>query len=208
MAPDATPLIDLARKCLESGRADSWEALIAHLQPLFARVAFRVAGEWSHPKLQDLDDVIQEICLKLGANRGEFLRKVPLTSEQSATAYLRVAAANCARDHFRSIYAEKRSEGKTVETDTESEAVNVFIDAQPGIERAVLLRQLDHNLEASDRERTIFWLYYRQGLSAREISEVPAFALTAKGVESVIHRLTDSLRRKLAGKGDSACRPS
>jgi RNA polymerase sigma-70 factor (ECF subfamily) len=206
MGPDATPLIDLVRNCLDSGRADAWEALLAHVQPLLARVVFRVATEWGHPKVNDMDDVIQEICLKLGANRGEFLHKLPVAGEASAIAYLKVAAANCARDHFRSIYAEKRSEGKTVESETAD--LNVFVDAEPGIERAVLLRQLDSNLEANDRERTIFWLYYRQGFSAREISQVPVFALTAKGVESVLHRLTGALRRKLGGKGDSACMPS
>jgi hypothetical protein len=71
MGPDTTPLINLVRNCVESGRAEAWEASIADLQPMFARVAFRAA---SH----DLDDAIQEIGMKLGANRREFLRRLPL----------------------------------------------------------------------------------------------------------------------------------
>lgn len=208
MDPDATPLTDLVCRCLESGQADAWEALIARVQPILARVVYRVAAEWRQPELNDLDDVLQDIFLKVGANHGEFLRKLPLATEQSALAYLKTSAANCARDHFSSLYAARRSASKTVELDVEGIDFHAAFDAESGMDRALLLTQVDQKLEANDRDRTIFWLYYRQGFSAREISEVPHLALTAKGVESVIHQLTAALRRKFAGKGDSAVGPS
>jgi RNA polymerase sigma-70 factor (ECF subfamily) len=75
-----------------------------------------------------------------------------------------------------------------------------------------MLEQIDCRLSATEskRDRTIFWLYYRQGFSAREIAELPGLGLTQKGVESCIHRLTNMLRaesgspafsvRKLEGK--------
>ena len=48
------------------------------------------------------------------------------------------------------------------------------------------------------RNREIFWLHYRAGLSARAIADLPEIGLTAKGVESVIMRVTKELRERLA----------
>lgn len=197
MEREGTSLASVVRQCLETGGPDAWAALIHFVQPLFARIAYRVANEWSHPTAQDLDDVVQDIYLKLFANRCEALRKVPLSSEQSALAYLKVTAANCARDHFRTVYAGKRDLRKNVDTCDENTRLDIFANAQRGIERSVLLRQLDNNLEADSRNRAIFWLYYRDGFSAREIAEISSFGLTIKGVESVLHQLTTSLRDKV-----------
>jgi RNA polymerase sigma-70 factor (ECF subfamily) len=40
------------------------------------------------------------------------------------------------------------------------------------------------------RDYAIFWLYYRQGLTAKAISQLPGIALGTKGVESTLLRLT------------------
>jgi RNA polymerase sigma-70 factor (ECF subfamily) len=50
----------------------------------------------------------------------------------------------------------------------------------------------------AENHKTIFWLYYRQGMSASSISQIKAFGLTTKGVESVIYRLTHLLETNLA----------
>ncbi len=42
---------------------------------------------------------------------------------------------------------------------------------------------------ATPRDRQIFGLYFLQGMTAREIAELPDIGLTVKGVEAVIHRL-------------------
>lgn len=213
MDTDDAPLTALARRCLEAGGTDAWAALIARVQPVFARIAYRVACEWGQPRSNDLDDVVQEMLLKLGANRGNLLRKLP-PSEQSAESYLKVMAANCARDYFHRMYAERRDQRRTVEADASTSRLELLVNTQPAIERSVLIRQIDAHLEADGRSRTIFWLYYRDGFTAREIAAVPAFGLTAKGVESAIHRLTMALRSKLDRpscnclEGDSAAAPS
>jgi hypothetical protein len=43
----------------------------------------------------------------------------------------------------------------------------------------------------------IFWLYFRQGLSTREIASLPGIGLGAKGVGSVIERLKRSIREQI-----------
>ena len=52
--------------------------------------------------------------------------------------------------------------------------------------------------ESLTRDRTAFWLYYRQGFTAKEIAGMPAMNLTVKGVESLLFRLTAVLRARLA----------
>ena len=48
-----------------------------------------------------------------------------------------------------------------------------------------------------ERDRTIFWLYYLQGLTAEEIAGLPTVELSAKGVESALRRITAWLRKEL-----------
>jgi RNA polymerase sigma-70 factor, ECF subfamily len=52
-------------------------------------------------------------------------------------------------------------------------------------------------LETKDRDRTIFWLYYRQGMTAKEITGLPGIGLSLKGVESALHRLVKLVRDHL-----------
>ena len=52
--------------------------------------------------------------------------------------------------------------------------------------------------DLSERDQKIFWLYYRLGFSAKQIAEFPTFQLTAKGVESTLHRLTVLVRARVS----------
>jgi RNA polymerase sigma-70 factor (ECF subfamily) len=56
-----------------------------------------------------------------------------------------------------------------------------------------------------ERDRTIFWLYFRQGMSTREIASLPGIGLGTKGVGSVIERMKHSIRDRILGTpADSA----
>jgi DNA-directed RNA polymerase specialized sigma24 family protein len=68
--------------------------------------------------------------------------------------------------------------------------------------RSVLLSELDRKLRSApdvfgERDRVLFWLYYLQGLTAEEIARLPVVGLTAKGVESVLRRVTRWLREEI-----------
>jgi hypothetical protein len=43
----------------------------------------------------------------------------------------------------------------------------------------------------------IFWLYYREGLTAKAISELPSIRLGVKRVENTIGRLVHLLKAKM-----------
>ena len=70
--------------------------------------------------------------------------------------------------------------------------------------RSILLREINAALgrlavgQNLERDRRVFWLYYRVGLTANAIASLPAIGLSTKGVESTILRLTRLLRQELA----------
>jgi RNA polymerase sigma-70 factor (ECF subfamily) len=68
--------------------------------------------------------------------------------------------------------------------------------------QSALLAQLDGKLRSApemigERDRTLFWLYYRQGFTAEEIASLAGSGLTAKGVESALRRVTIWLRAQV-----------
>ena len=71
------------------------------------------------------------------------------------------------------------------------------------MERNLLLLEIDRLLEISGqnatgpRDRTVFWLYYQQGMTAGAIAALPGISLSVKGVESALHRMTALIRSHL-----------
>lgn len=63
--------------------------------------------------------------------------------------------------------------------------------------RGILIAEIERKLEIQSlRDRNIFWLYFRQGLTTRDIAGMSHPTLSQKGVESVINRLSKDLRAK------------
>ena len=61
---------------------------------------------------------------------------------------------------------------------------------------AAVARNVDDLLKksVSPRDRQIFGLYYRQGMTAKQIASIQALNLSTKGVEAVIVRLNKLIR--------------
>jgi len=171
---------------------------------MFARVVYRVARNWCAADPGDFDDAIQECFLKLDTALDlPHARPPAFDCEETTAAYLKVLAANAARDYFRKKNAEKRSAAKTTSVeDCLHEITDVNVS---DLDRTILIRQIDRLLSGDVKGRTIFWLYYQQGFTAKEISDIPAFQLSPKGVESLLRRLTLGIREQLRdGEGFSA----
>jgi DNA-directed RNA polymerase specialized sigma24 family protein len=70
------------------------------------------------------------------------------------------------------------------------------------LDRQIVLEQIDKidkilKKHCSQRDQDIFWLYYLQEFSAREIAELPNFKpLTIKGVESILYRVKQLICEK------------
>ncbi len=198
------PVNELARTCARSADTAEWTEFLGRCAPVAALVAVRVARVWQgNTTASVVDDIVQEVFLKLCEHERRILREFRPRGEDSFLALLRVIAASVANDYFRRQRSEKRG-GKvaTMVLDEESSSVSVASENDCEAQRAVLFSELDHKLRSApgstaERDRTIFWLYYLQGLTADEIAGLPASGLSAKGVESALRRITTWLRKEL-----------
>jgi RNA polymerase sigma-70 factor, ECF subfamily len=190
MSQSSSPAEILAN-CLDQGSESAWELFVQMFQPIIGSSIARVASRFSSPNPALIDDLTQETFLRLCRDNARVLRGFQARHDNAIFGYIKVIATSIALDHFRARSAQKRaSEVPAHETQFEPQVRAI------SMEQETLLREIDRRLAAteSERDRTIFWLYYRQGYSAREIAELPHLSLTQKGVESCIHRLTSLLR--------------
>jgi len=127
--------------------------------------------------------------------------------------YIKILAANLARDHFRTSHAQKR--GGAAATDSlDAEAVTGRVAEKASLsetlERKLIIEKVAELLTAAasgpsaERDCRIFWLYYRVGLTASAIASIPKTGLGTKGVESVLLRLTRQVRQQLTPQAGSA----
>jgi RNA polymerase sigma-70 factor (ECF subfamily) len=131
------------------------------------------------------------------------LRNFRPQGEDSFLGLLRIISASVANDYFRRMSSAKRG-GKVVTFALDGElqeAGAVPCPAAGQIQRSALLNELDRKLRSAktigERDRSIFWLYYLHGFSAEEIARLPDAGLTAKGVESLLRRVTLWLRAQV-----------
>jgi RNA polymerase sigma-70 factor, ECF subfamily len=202
----AIPPEDLSRACLESGNAAAWAEFVRRFHPLISKVVLRVSRQWGESSSQVVDDLIQETYLKFceGGLRG--LQNFKSMHRDAIFGYIKVFTANLVHDHFKASHSLKRG-GNTVLELMESKDARATWEprsALVSLERRVLIQQIDACLKkvltgpGSERDRRIFWLYYRAGLAASAIAAIPEIGLGVKGVESAIHRLTAQIKRELA----------
>jgi RNA polymerase sigma-70 factor (ECF subfamily) len=136
--------------------------------------------------------------LRLCIDECRLLRGFISRQPDSILGYLKVIAANVTHDHFRAQASLKRGgDLRRVESESdETESLPAHARQITAVEIDLQIDEIDRKMQAfpadvlTERDRTIFWLYYRQGFTARDIGEISAFGLTVKGVESSIHRTT------------------
>lgn len=164
----------------------------------------RTALRWGDPSR--IDDLVQDTYLKLCSNGARILRDFEFRHADALFGFLKVVAANVVNDHFKLLNRVKRGAGTKSQEPGGLESIPAASQADTlwPTERGILLNEIDDLLrsratdEGHERDRTIFWLYYRQGLSARAIASIPSVGLSTKGVESAIARLTRLVRERLA----------
>lgn len=195
--------LELLQQCVGAGKDAAWLEFLRLIRPFLAAIITSNIRHWKSPDSCLVDDLVQNTYLKLCANDFKALRELDCPQENALFGFLKVVASNVVQDHFRSWCCQKRGSGKA-EDDLEKvrptrDQIHNF---DRHLERRILLGQIerclrDHSREARfDRDYKIFWLYYSQGLTAREISEQPNIDLGTKGVESTLLRLTRLVRIK------------
>jgi RNA polymerase sigma-70 factor, ECF subfamily len=196
---------ELVRRCAASSSPEAWEEFVRRFHRLIATVTLRTASRLGDASKQTVDDLIQETYLKLCADHFRILRSFEQQHPDAFTGYVKVVTANVVRDHFKSFHTKKRGAGhlEQIEDDFVPAAGEDSAGSPKSIERAVLIQEITCHLDIclagpdQERNRQIFWLHYRSGLSARAIADLPGIGLTTKGVESIIMRITKDLRERM-----------
>jgi RNA polymerase sigma-70 factor (ECF subfamily) len=195
--------------CSQTRDAPPWTEFVRRFHPLIARVVVRVARQWGENAPHVFDDLIQDTYLKLYAERTNLSQKFKPTHPEAVYAYIKVFTANLVHDHFKASRSQKRSSGTDISIDSplfEHRAEGSATSSTVSLDRSVLLRQIESCLQTiapgveGQRDRRIFWLYYRVGLHASEIAALPMSGLTIKGVESTLLRLSRQLRELLVNR--------
>jgi RNA polymerase sigma-70 factor (ECF subfamily) len=204
-----TSVNDLAKACAHSADAAEWGEFLRRCTPLASLVALRISRSWVNVAAPGVvGDIVQEIFLKLCEQERRILREFEPRGEDSFLGLLRMVSASVANDYFRRMYSAKRG-GKVVTMQmAEDGGTGLAASGQTTaeLEQQVLLAQLDEKLRAApevigERDRALFWLYYRQGLTAEEIAKMSGAGLTAKGVESALRRVAIWLRGEIQRPG-------
>ena len=202
-------LEQLVELCKENRAAAAWEEFVCRTQRVIAATIWSTLRRWGASESVVVEDLVQETYLKISANQAANLRRFQSRHPQAILGYIRATAVNIAHDHCKGMIAAKRGAGQKLREVEDIDAVSGpnIPGGVASIERNILLGQIDQILldsgaeEAASRDRAIFWLYYRQGLTAAAIAASPDIGLTVKGVESVILRLNHFVRTKLANSG-------
>jgi RNA polymerase sigma-70 factor (ECF subfamily) len=198
---------ELSRLCVNGGDADAWLEFVRRFQKPIALTALRICQTWGMQSRSVVDDLVQETYLRLCADQCRLLRNFSVESDNPDPlgALVRAVAANVAHDFFRNRTAQKRG-GAQSDSALELPDDELLSDLWGGardLERELQIREIEQVLRSapstavSPRERLIFRLYFRQGLTASAIAMIPAIQLTVKGVESALHRITQFLRSQL-----------
>jgi RNA polymerase sigma-70 factor (ECF subfamily) len=206
---------ELVKTCAESGNAQAWEEFVRRFHKVIASTVSRFARRNQETRPQVIVDLVQDTYLKILANDRRLLREFKSRHPDAFYGMLKVTAANVARDYFRARRDQKHGSGMA---EQDLPAVEPFVPDRHGsgpseMEREVLLGQINRVLVAlsspsADRDRNIFWLYYRQGFTAKAIADITSFELTTKGVESILFRLTRQVRAALVESAQPPCPPS
>ncbi len=166
---------------------DEWEQFIRSAQPVIAGSVIRTLRRWSRPTPDQVDQLTETVFEKLQ-------NQLP-TVKQSAPAWLRAFASAAALDFLRLQIAQNHAVEQS--------------------ERALLLGRVARSLQTVEgRDRWIFWLYYRHGLTPQSIAGIAALKLSPAEVDQTIDRLAqltgaeehaDFLRADDPGAAEPSC---
>jgi RNA polymerase sigma-70 factor (ECF subfamily) len=200
-------LKDVVCLCAGLGDDEAWEEFVSRVGKPISLTIMRTASLWGEPSRSLVEDLIQVTYLRLWEGGCRLLRDFAIQHPEAILGYLKRTAANVTHDYFKHRHSQSSGGDKAhiSTSDVDPEAGQGDHGSQERIAFGVFLNEIDEYLKrcltGSDRERdrVIFWLYFRQGMSTKEIASMPTIGLSAKGVGSVIERLKHCLREQIMG---------
>ncbi len=198
-------LKDVVCLCAGSGDNEAWEEFVSRVGKPISLTIMRTASLWGEPSRILLEDLIQVTYLKLWEGGCRLLRDFAVQRPEAILGYLKKTAANATHDYFKHGHSQSSGGDKPhVSTnDFDPEAEKGADGSEERIAFGIFLNEIDEHLNRcltgpdQERDRTIFWLYFRQGMSTKEIASLPTIGLGAKGVGSVLERLKHGIRGQI-----------
>lgn len=197
----------------QAGKVEAWDGFLARFQELIVSTVIRTASRSVGTNRAMVDDLVQDVYVKLCADNFQVLRRVRSDHPNGVYALVKAVAYSTTIDHLRTLKNPLRDESKTVSLDALQQDLALGEGGESQLHRQMLFERIDAALsstgpaESLERDRTVFWLYYRQGFTAKEISEMPAMGLTVKGVESLLFRMVAGVRRALGPEAEKGFDP-
>jgi RNA polymerase sigma-70 factor (ECF subfamily) len=195
--------------CLCAGPCDdeAWEEFVSRVGKPISLTVMRTASLWGEPSRSLVEDLVQVTYLKLWEDSCRLLRDFAIQHPEAILGYLKKTAANATHDYFKHGHSQSSGgdQPHVSTSDVDPEAGNEVHGSQEKIAFGVFLNEIDEHLKRvltgpdQERDRMIFWLYFRQGMSTKEIASLPTIGLGAKGVGSVIERMKHCVREQILG---------
>jgi RNA polymerase sigma-70 factor, ECF subfamily len=198
---------ELVATCLQDMTAAGWQEFVHRFQPVIAGVTARVV-RMHDASATVIDDLIQDVYLKLCADAFRLLRECRLPHENSIFEYLKCVSASVAHDHFKSLRAGKRAADFNAEDIEEAENSQAMLPNNWSLaeEKRVLITEIDevaHKVTSGRnqaRDLLIFRLYYQEGLTTSEIAAIPVIKLSQKAVEMLLSRINSAIKKHLSNR--------
>jgi DNA-directed RNA polymerase specialized sigma24 family protein len=183
---------NLVELCLERNE-DAWLELMRRYHLLIVKIASRTIRRWFQPTPSLLDDLFEEVLVKICANEFRVLRELEWRHEGTLRGLLQVVSSTVAQDYLRRCLSWSRS--LHLEQQLEEFAHDRQVkDPHSAVEHKILLRQLAGRLAQlipepnRTRDIAMFLLYYGYRITAAELARL--YHLGTKTVESKLLRLS------------------
>ncbi len=190
---------ELVRLCLSSQDETLWAEFVRRFQPVIAGVIFKRLSRCSRwIDRGSVDDLVGDVFLKICKDDFKALRNFEFRHENALPAYLKVVAAHVAEDDMRRKNSDREGGGEAPENiDDLPYPPSDRSSAVESILNNLRMNEIEKCLQQRKRERDfardykIFWLYFRDGFTAYDISQLPDIGFkNVKGVESALLRLS------------------
>ena len=198
-------LQDVICLCAGPRNDEAWEEFVSRVGKPISLTVMRTAALWGELSQSLVEDLTQVVYLKLWEDGRLLLRDFAIQHPEAILGYIKKTAANATHDYFKHGHSQSSGGDKphVSTSDVDLEGGKEVDGSQEKIAFGVFLNEIDDHLKRSwtgpdqERDRMIFWLYFRQGMSTKEIASMPTIGLSTKGVGSVIERLKQCIREQI-----------
>jgi RNA polymerase sigma-70 factor (ECF subfamily) len=190
------PTRELLDYCLKTGDEMAWREFDKKLRPtICGSVKKKLLSKNIKSGVEQ--ELVQDTYVKLCAHDRRALRNLRWDNDESIFKYAKVVAHSAVEDWRakNKIFQDPKGIDDLV--------TSYQVKGQP-VDLAILRGQIDRCLQAMasqpnfERDRAIFWYFFRWGYHASEIAGLPAVNLSVRKVENILQKLVRFVRLRLA----------